>query len=155
MNASQYQNGKKTFSIYAATDATFIEMDFPAGMESIPASIMKFGMTFHLLTPEYWACFHHKFHVMEQALTRGKISEAMFVEILNRISDLYNRALDLYCRDTLKEAERTTDIKEWEKSLHAPVRQPESRPDQLPAAKKSACIASSRRAAATQTALTF
>jgi hypothetical protein len=155
MNASQYESAEKISAVYAATDATCIEMDFPASMETMPTSIMKFGKTFHLLTPEYWAWFNNKYHLMEQALVNKKISEKAFVEILNRISALYNHALAHYSRDILKEAERTTDVKEWEKALQAPARQPESRPDQLPSVNKSENIAASRSAAVTQTALAF
>jgi len=112
-----HKNAEKISAVYAATDATFIEMDFPVGMETMPAAIMKFGKTFHRLTPEYWAWFYHKFTLMENALTRKKISEAMFVEILDRISALYNQALAHYGRDALKQAEASLDFNSWDEKI--------------------------------------
>lgn len=123
--------------IYAATDATFMEMEYPAGMETVPGAVMRYGKTFHLLTPEYWAWFYHKFLLMEKALVNGKISEATFEEILNRVSALYNHALALYGRETLKKAVRTTDLKTWEKTLQSNCGQPGFRPISMPVDNKA------------------
>lgn len=155
MNDSCFASEEKISAVYAATDATFIEMDFPSNMECPPTSIMKFGKTFYHLTPECWAWFNHKFHLMEKALVNKKISEKAFVDILNRISALYNQALALYSRDILKEAERTTNVKEWEKTLQAPVKQPASIPVKPLISNSYDTAAAPRIPAATQTAIVF
>jgi len=103
--------------VFAATDATFIEMSFSDG--SMPQALLKYGKTFHRLTPEYWAWFYHKYQIVEDATSRGQCPERVFVEILNRISALYNRAIELYGRDALKEAERNTDVKMFGEKLCA------------------------------------
>ena len=107
----------QTLMVFAATDATFIEMPFPDG--SMPQALTKYGKTFHRLTPECWAWFYHKYQVVEDATARRQCPEHVFVEILNRISALYNRAIVLYGRDALKEAEKTTDIKMFDEKLRA------------------------------------
>ncbi|HOC93365.1 MAG TPA: hypothetical protein PKH33_13500 [bacterium] len=102
--------------VYAASDATFIEID-SAKFWSPPETFVQAGKVHRRLTPEYWAWFYHKFTLMEQALTRGKISEATFVEILDRISKLYNHAVALYGKEMLDAAVRTTDVREIDKII--------------------------------------
>jgi len=100
--------------IFAATDMTVIKI---SDSRSSCAAVTENGKHYRRLTPEYWAWFYHKYHLMEQALVNGKISEATFVEILNRISALYNLALSVYTRDALKHAEATLDFKEYDSRL--------------------------------------
>lgn len=102
--------------VYAASDATFIEID-SAKFWTPPETFFQSGKSYRRLTPEYWAWFHHKYLLMEKALVNGKISEEMFVEILDRISKLYNLALAAFGKDALHEAERTTDVREMDALL--------------------------------------
>jgi len=106
--------------IYAASDATIIEIDSAKFWNPLETFVQS-GKAYRRLTPEYWAWFNHKFHIMEQALTNGKISESTFVEILNRISTLYNHALAHHGRDILKHAEATLDFKEYDKRLKSDI----------------------------------
>jgi len=117
MDSVHYEKVEKISAVYVATDATFIEMDFPIGMETMPTAIMKFGKTLHLLTPEYWAWFNHKYHLMENALTRKKISETAFAEILDRISKLYNQAVAIYGKEMLDAAVRTADVRKLDELI--------------------------------------
>ncbi len=107
----------QTLMVFAATDALFIETAFPA--DSMPRALIKYGKTFYRLTPEYWAWLYHKYQLVEDATACRECPEHVFVEILNRISALYNRAIELYGHEALKEAERTTDIEVFEKKLLA------------------------------------
>lgn len=95
--------------VYAATDITFIEID-SAKFWNPPATFVQSGKTYRRLTPEYWAWFNHKYHVMEQALINRKISEQTFEAILERISKLYLCAYEQFGKAALDEAVRTTDI---------------------------------------------
>jgi hypothetical protein len=98
-------------AIFAATDMkTVIRNGCPSDQDTVHEN----GKCYRRLTPEYWAWFYHKYLLMEKALTNGKISEATFVEILDRISKLYNLALAAFGNDALHEAERTTDVKEMD-----------------------------------------
>jgi len=97
--------------VYAASDATFIEID-SAKFWTPPETFFQSGKSYRRLTPEYWAWFHHKYLLMEQALVNGKISEKTFVEILDRIAVLYNQAFAAFGKETLDEAVRTTDVRE-------------------------------------------
>ncbi|HOY63553.1 MAG TPA: hypothetical protein PLK80_05840 [bacterium] len=95
--------------VYAASDITFIEID-AARFWNPPATFTQGGKVYRRLTPEYWAWFYRKYHVVEKALVNGKISETAFVEILDRFSALYNHAVAAYGKETLREAVRLTDI---------------------------------------------
>lgn len=93
-----------SFSVFAATDATFVECD------STQDRVVRHEKSYHRLTPEYWAWFRHKYELMENAVTRKKISEAAFEKILDRISALYNQAVEIFGKDALDRACETTDI---------------------------------------------
>lgn len=97
--------------VYAASDATFIELD-PARFRTPPATFARFGKVYRRLTPEYWAWFYRKYKLMETALTRKKISEAAFTEILDRIATLYNHAIALHGKEAMDAAVQTTDVRE-------------------------------------------
>jgi len=100
--------------IFVATDMTVITIsDSRSSLDTVTENAKHYRR----LTPEYWAWFHHKYQIMEQALVNGKISEATFVEILNRISAIYNHALVIHGRDALKHAEATLDFKEYDSRL--------------------------------------
>ncbi len=101
-------------AIFAATDMTVIKI---SDSRSSLNTVTENAKHYRRLTPEYWAWFFHKYHVMEKALTNGKISEATFVEILDRISNLYNLAIAAFGQDALREAERTTDVREMDALL--------------------------------------
>lgn len=111
------QNGNESYEtarvpvIFAASDITFTTRK-----ECLPSdeTIIQDGKCYRRLTPEYWAWFNHKYHLMEKALTHGKITEATFKEILDRISALYNHAISMFGKDILDEACRTTDLKEMD-----------------------------------------
>ena len=104
--------------VFAATDMTVITI---SDSRSSRDTVTENGKCYRSLTPEYWAWFYHKYHLMEQALVNGKISESTFVEILNRISALYNLALDAFGKDALKEAERN----------EVPKQQPRNQPPSI------------------------
>jgi|GEM_PF-6997851 len=95
--------------VFAATDMTVITISDSRVSQDI---VIENAKHYRRLTPEYWAWFYHKYHLMEQALVNGKISESTFVEILNRISALYNLALAAFGKDALKEAERNECAKQ-------------------------------------------
>ncbi len=100
--------------IFAATDmTTVIRNGCPPDQDTVTENAKRYRR----LTPEYWAWFNHKYHLMENALTRKKISETAFAEILNRISTLYNHAIALYGKETLDEAVRTTDVRKLDELL--------------------------------------
>jgi len=100
--------------IFAATDmTTVIRKECPANQ----GTVIDNGKCYRRLTPEYWAWFNHKYHLMEQALTNGKISEEMFEAILDRISKLYNHALALFGEEMLDNAVRTTDVRKLDELI--------------------------------------
>lgn len=103
-------DAEKISTVYAATDATFINLDFPADIKTLPVSILKFRKTFYRLTPSYWAWFLHKYKVMEKALVAGKISERTFTEILDRVSTLYNHAAAIFGKEAIDQACESGDI---------------------------------------------
>ena len=105
--SSEAANGH-SHSIFAATDATFIECD---GTAFSCDHVVRHGKCYRRLTPEYWAWFHHKYHLMENALTRKKISESAFEGILDRIAKLYNHAVAGFGKEMLDAAVRTTDVR--------------------------------------------
>jgi len=97
--------------IYAASDATFIEID-SARFWKPPATFVQSGKVYRRLTPEYWAWFRRKFLILEKALVNGKVSEETFVEILDRMSKLYNHAVAAYGKEALREAVKADGAKE-------------------------------------------
>ena len=127
--------------IFVATDMTVITIsDSRSSLDTVTENAKRYRR----LTPEYWAWFYHKYHLMEQALTHGKITEKTFVEILNRISALYNHALALYGRDTLKHAEATLDFKEYDSRMKSGGTQSgQSRSSQMPAKAPSIVVSRS------------
>lgn len=104
--APDVTNGDSHF-IFAATDATFIECD---STESSQERVVRHEKTYYRLTPEYWAWFRNKYEIMEKALVAGKISEAAFEKILDRISALYNQAVAIFGKEMLDMAVRNQDI---------------------------------------------
>jgi len=94
--------------IFAATDMSVIIISDDRASQDVVTVNAK---QYRRLTPEYWAWFNHKYHLMEQALTHKKITEATFTEILDRISKLYNMACAAFGKDALRNAEQTTDVK--------------------------------------------
>lgn len=94
--------------VFAATDMTVITISDSRASDD---SVILNAKQYYRLTPKYWAWFNHKYHLMEQALTRKKITEADFTEILDRISKLYNLAFAAFGKDALRNAEQTTDVK--------------------------------------------
>jgi len=127
--------------IFVATDMTVIKIsDSRSSLDTVTENAKRY----HRLTPEYWAWFNYKFHLMEQALVNGKISEATFVEILNRISALYNLALALHGRDALKHAEGTLDFKEYDSRMKCcGTQSSQSRSSQMPARAPSIVVSRS------------
>jgi len=101
-------------TVFVATDMTVLKISDSRVSQDI---VVENAKHYRRLTPEYWAWFHHKYHLMEQALVNGKISEATFVEILNRISALYNLALAAFGKDALHNAEQTTDMQRLDKII--------------------------------------
>lgn len=94
--------------VFASTDMlTVVRTGCPTSQDSV----FENGKCYRRLTPEYWAWFYYKYTLMEKALTNGKISEATFVEILDRISKLYNHAVTLSGKEALDDARRNTDVK--------------------------------------------
>lgn len=127
--------------IFAATDMTVITI---SDSRSSHDTVTENAKHYRRLTPEYWAWFYHKYHLMEQALVNGKISEATFVEILNRSSALYNHALALHGRDALKHAEATLDFKEYDSRLKCGGTQSSQSPtSRLPAKTPSLVVSRS------------
>jgi len=127
--------------IFAATDMTVVTI---SGYRASGNSVIENGKCYRRLTSEYWAWFYHKYHLMEQALVNGKIAEATFVEILNRISALYNHALALHGRDALKHAEATLDFKEYDSRLkNSGTQSGQSRSSQMPAKAPSIVVSRS------------
>ena len=126
--------------IFVATDMTVIKIsDSRSSLDTVTENAKRYRR----LTPEYWAWFNHKYHLMEKALTHGKITEKTFVEILNRISALYNHALALYGRDTLKHAEATLDFKEYDSCLKSGTQSSQSSSSRLPAKVPSIVVSRS------------
>lgn len=103
--------------IYAASDASFIEID-STKFRVPPASFAQSGKVYRRLTPEYWAWFHHKLEIMGHALIQGKISERTYVEILDRISNIYNVAHDTFGKKMLDDAVRTTDVRKLDEIIN-------------------------------------
>lgn len=127
-------------AIFAATDMTFIRV---SDSRSARDTVTENGKCYRRLTPEYWAWFYHKFSLMEQALVNGKITETTFVEILNRISALYNLALDLHGRDALKHAEATLNFKEYDNRLKCGTQSSQAPSSRLPAKTPSLVVSRS------------
>ncbi len=127
--------------IFVATDMTVITIsDSRSSLDTVTENAKHY----HRLTPEYWAWFYHKYHLMEKALVNGKISEATFVEILNRISAIYNHALAIHGRDALKHAEATLDFKEYDSRMKCGGTQSgQSRSSQMPAKAPSIVVSRS------------
>jgi len=105
---------RKSPIIFVASDATHIEI---TDAEPSQDHIIRNGKYYRRLTPKYWAWFNHKYNLMEKALTRGKISEAAFKEILDRISALYNHAVALFGKEALDEACRAANVKELDEII--------------------------------------
>ena len=127
--------------IFAATDMMVIKIsDSRSSLNTVTENAKRY----YRLTPEYWAWFHHKYQIMEQALVNGKISEATFVEILNRISAIYNHALAIHGRDALKHAEATLDFKEYDSRLkNSGTQSGQSCSSQMPAKAPSIVVSRS------------
>jgi len=97
-------------TIYAATDATVVELESSTASTWIPETVTKAGKQYKRLTPEYWAWFYRKYCLMEKALVAEKVSEATFAVILDRISALYNRAVAMFGKEALDRACNTTNV---------------------------------------------
>jgi len=73
------------------------------------------GTVHYRLTPLFWAYLRHAFDNATRACEAGKLSGAIYKELLDRISRVYNMALAQYGNAALKSAEQSFTPAKWKR----------------------------------------
>jgi len=105
--------------INQACTATFVSTSMSVaqrGAEHADHEIVyENGAAYYRLTPLFWSYLRHAFDNATRACEAGKLGEATYLELLNRISHIYNLVLAQYGDEAVKSAEQSFTPAKWKR----------------------------------------